>query len=196
LIGAARPSVPVRIDRPSDLAYLTCMAKLSIVTLPDPLLRRVSEPVEQVDDTLRKLIDDMLDTMYAAPGVGLAAIQVGVPKRLIVLDVAGEGEERKPISMVNPVILTLGAEKRVYEEGCLSIPDVRVEIERPATVRVRYVDRDGKTQELDANGLLATVIQHEMDHLDGKLIIDFLSRLKRDIVVRKFRKQARAEPAL
>jgi peptide deformylase len=172
------------------------MAKLSIVTLPDPLLRRVSEPVEQVDDTLRKLMDDMLDTMYAAPGVGLAAIQVGVPTRLIVLDVAGEGEERKPISMVNPVILTLGAEKRVYEEGCLSIPDVRIEIERPATVRVRYVDRDGKTQELDANGLLATVIQHEMDHLDGKLIIDFLSRLKRDIVVRKFRKQARAEPAL
>jgi len=172
------------------------MAKISIITLPDPLLRQVSQPVEQVDDPLRKLMDDMLDTMYAAPGVGLAAIQVGVPKRLIVLDVAGEGEERKPICMVNPVILTLGAEKRIYEEGCLSIPDVRVEIERPATVRVRYVDRDGKSQELDADGLLATVIQHEMDHLDGKLIIDFLSRLKRDIVVRKFRKQARAEPAL
>jgi peptide deformylase len=172
------------------------MAKLSIIKLPDPLLRQVSVAVEQVDEPLRKLMDDMLETMYAAPGVGLAAVQIGVPKRLLVVDVAGEGEERKPICMVNPEILTLGPEKRVYEEGCLSIPDVRIEIERPATVRVRYVDRDGKSQELDADGLLATVIQHEIDHLDGKLIIDFLSRLKRDIIVRKFRKQAKAEPAL
>jgi peptide deformylase len=172
------------------------MSKLSIIQFPDPLLRQVSVPVEQVDDSLRKLMDDMLETMYAAPGVGLAAIQVGVPKRLLVLDVAGEGEERKPLCMVNPVILALGPEMRVYEEGCLSIPDVRVEIERPTTVRVRYVDREGTTHEHDADGLLATVIQHEIDHLNGKLIIDYLSRLKRDIVVRKFRKQAKAQPAL
>jgi peptide deformylase len=172
------------------------MAKLSIIKFPDPLLRQVSAPVEQVDDSLRKLMDDMLETMYAAPGVGLAAIQVGVPKRLLVLDVAGEGEERTPLCMVNPIILALGPEKRVYEEGCLSIPDVRVEIERPTTVRVRYIDREGKAQEHGVDGLLATVIQHEIDHLNGKLIIDFLSRLKRDIVVRKFRKQTKAEPAL
>jgi peptide deformylase len=172
------------------------MARLPIIKLPDPLLRQVSVPVEQVDDSVRKLMDDMLETMYAAPGVGLAAIQVGVPKRLLVLDVGGEGEERKPLCMVNPVVLALGAEKRVYEEGCLSIPDVRVEIERPTTLRVRYLDRTGKTQEHDAEGLMATVIQHEIDHLNGKLIIDYLSPLKRDIVVRKFRKQAKAEPAL
>jgi peptide deformylase len=185
-----------RIDRLSRLAYLTRMAKLSIIQFPDPLLRQASAPVEQVDDRLRTLMDDMLETMYAAPGVGLAAIQVGVPKRVLVVDVAGEGEERKPICMANPVILALGSEKHLYEEGCLSIPDVRVEIERPTTVRIRYLDRDGKTQERDVDGLLATVIQHEIDHLNGKLIIDYLSRLKRDIVMRKFRKQARAQPAL
>lgn len=184
------------IDPHSHLPYLTRMGKLSLIKFPAPLLRQLSAPVAQVDDTLRKLMDDMLESMYAAPGVGLAAIQVGVPKRLLVLDVAEDGEERKPLCMVNPVILNRGPENRVYEEGCLSIPDVRVEIERPGTVRVRYVDREGRSQELDANGLLATVIQHEIDHLDGKLIIDFLSRLKRDIVVRKFRKQAKAEPAL
>lgn len=133
----------------------------------------------------------MLETMYAAPGVGLAAIQVGVPKRLIVLDTAGDNEPKKPLVVINPEIVRLGPELRTYEEGCLSIPDVRVEIERPSTVIIRYVDREGRQQQLDADGLLATAIQHEVDHLDGKLIVDFLTRLKRDIVIRKLKKISR-----
>jgi peptide deformylase len=182
------------IDRPSGLAYFTAMAILPIITLPDPILRQKSAPVDTIDDGLRKLIDDMLETMYDAPGVGLAAIQVGVPKRVVVLDVADEETEgRRPIGMINPEIVELGPEMRLHEEGCLSIPDVRVEIERPSTLTVRYLDRDGKPQQLSAEGLLATAIQHEIDHLDGKLIIDFLSKLKRDMIVRKFKKQAKAE---
>ncbi len=167
------------------------MAKRPIIKLPDPVLRTQSSAVEQVDDDMRRLIDDMLETMYEAPGIGLAAIQVAVPKRLLVLDVTDKDEERNPIAMINPEILRLGDESRIYEEGCLSIPDVLVDIERPSTVTVRYIDREGKQQELNADGLLATAIQHEMDHLDGKLIIDFLSRLKRDMVVRRFKKQVR-----
>jgi peptide deformylase len=167
------------------------MAKRPIIKLPDPILRTQSSAVEQVDDDTRRLIDDMLETMYEAPGIGLAAIQVAVPKRLLVLDVTDKDEERNPIAMINPEILRLGDESRVYEEGCLSIPDVLVDIERPSTVTVRYIDREGKQQELNADGLLATAIQHEIDHLDGKLIIDFLSRLKRDMVVRRFKKQVR-----
>jgi peptide deformylase len=167
------------------------MAKRPIIKLPDPILRTQSSAVEQVDDDMRRLIDDMLETMYEAPGIGLAAIQVAVPKRLLVLDVTDKDEERNPIAMINPEILRLGDESRVYEEGCLSIPDVLVDIERPSTVTVRYIDREGKQQELNADGLLATAIQHEIDHLDGKLIIDFLSRLKRDMVVRRFKKQVR-----
>lgn len=170
---------------------LSVMAKLPIITLPDAVLRQISKPVQQVDASILKLADDMLETMYAAPGVGLAAIQVGVPQRLLVLDVAGEDEPRAPLTLINPEIVKLGQELRPYEEGCLSIPDVKVEIERPATVVVRFVGRDGRMQELAADGLLATAIQHEIDHLDGKLIIDFLSRLKRDIVVRKLKKIAR-----
>jgi peptide deformylase len=167
------------------------MAKRPIIKLPDPILRTQSSAVEQVDDDMRRLIDDMLETMYEAPGIGLAAIQVAVPKRLLVLDVTDKDEERNPIAMINPEILRLGDESRVYEEGCLSIPDVLVDIERPSTVTVRYIDREGKQQELNADGLLATAIQHEIDHLDGKLIIDFLSRLKRDMLVRRFKKQVR-----
>ncbi len=169
------------------------MAKLAIITLPDPILRKASAPVEHIDEELRKLGDDMLETMYAAPGVGLAAVQVGVPRRLFVLDTAKGEEPPSPLVLINPEIVALGAEMRVHEEGCLSIPDVRVEIERPALVTVKFLDRDGKPQELSAEGLLATAIQHEIDHLNGKLIIDFLSRLKRDIIVRKFKKQAKAE---
>jgi peptide deformylase len=168
------------------------MAKRPIIILPDPVLRQVSQPVERVDADLNRLIDDMFETMYDAPGIGLAAVQVNVPRRLLVLDVADEGEQRRPLAMINPEIVALGGETRVYEEGCLSIPDVRIEIERPTTLTVRYVDREGKQQTLDAEGLLATAVQHEMDHLDGKLIIDFLSRLKRDMVVRRFKKQSRA----
>ena len=175
------------------------MSKLPIITLPDPLLRAHSAPVERVDDELRRLIDDMFETMYDAPGIGLAAVQVGVPRRLIVLDVVGrdreEGEEPapppQPIVLINPEILELGDELRPYEEGCLSIPDVRVEIERPSSLKLSFLDREGKAQLIAADGLLATAIQHEVDHLDGKLIIDFLSRLKRDMIVRRFRKQAR-----
>jgi peptide deformylase len=164
-----------------------------IITLPDPLLRKASAPVERVDDDVRKLADDMLETMYDAPGVGLAAVQVGVPIRLIVLDTAKDEEPPRPLVLINPEILTLGSELRAHEEGCLSIPDVRVDIERPGSLTVRYIDRNGVQQELAADGLLATAIQHEVDHLNGRLIIDFLSRLKRDIIVRKFRKIAKSE---
>jgi peptide deformylase len=169
------------------------MAVRPIITLPDPLLRKKSAAVERIDAELKALADDMLETMYAAPGVGLAAVQVGVPRRLIVLDAAKEEDEekRRPLVMINPEILQIGSELRLHEEGCLSIPDVRIEIERPASVRVRYLDREGKPQELEAEGLLATAIQHEIDHLNGRLIIDFLSRLKREIIVRKFRKGVR-----
>ena len=167
------------------------MSVLEIITVPDPILRKISEPVERVDIAVLKLMDDMLETMYAAPGVGLAAIQVGQPRRIVVIDTADDGEDKKPLCLINPEIIKLGSTTRLYEEGCLSIPDVRVEIERPETVTVRYIDRAGKQQELAAEGLLATALQHELDHLDGHLIIDFLSRLKRDMIIRKFKKQGR-----
>ena len=169
------------------------MTVLPIITLPDPLLRKSSAPIERIDADVRKLAADMLETMYAAPGVGLAAVQVGVPRRLIVLDTAKDEEPPQPLVLINPEIVSLGSELRLHEEGCLSIPDVRVEIERPGTLVVRYLDRDGKQRELTAEGLQATAIQHEIDHLNGKLIIDFLSRLKRDMIVRRFKKQAKAE---
>ena len=167
------------------------MSKLEIIKIPDPILRETSAPVETVDENMRRLMDDMLETMYEAPGVGLAAIQVGIPKRVIVLDVSGDEDEPQPLFMANPKIVRLGESMRMHEEGCLSIPSVHVEIERPADVTVQYVDRNGAEQELVADGLLATAVQHEIDHLDGKLIIDFLSRLKRDIIIRKFKKQQR-----
>lgn len=169
------------------------MAKLDIITLPDPLLRTTSTPIERVDDEVRRLAEDMLETMYGAPGVGLAAVQIGIPRQLIVLDTAKDDDPPRPLVMINPEIRQLGDELRLYEEGCLSIPEVRVEIERPAEIVVGYLDREGKPQELKASGLLATAIQHEVDHLQGKLIIDFLSRLKRDIIVRRFKKQAKGE---
>ena len=167
------------------------MAILPIITIPDPILRQVSTPVEKVDAALLRLADDMLATMYDAPGIGLAAIQVAVPKRLLVLDVADDDEGAQPLVMFNPELVATGSALRLHEEGCLSIPDVLVEIERPSTCTVQYVDRSGKMQTLEATGLLATAIQHELDHLNGRLIIDFLSRLKRDMVVRKFKKIAR-----
>jgi peptide deformylase len=179
------------IDHRNGLPYVSVMAVLPIITLPDPVLRKISDPVERVDDAVVKLMDDMLETMYAAPGVGLAAVQVGVPKRIVVIDAAEDGAPPQPIAMANPELVALGSKTRLHEEGCLSIPDVRVDIERPDTVTVRYLDRAGKEQELEAGGLLATAIQHELDHLDGQLIIDFLSRLKRDIIIRKFKKQSR-----
>jgi peptide deformylase len=168
------------------------MSILPIITVPDPLLRQVSTQFERIDADALKLADDMLETMYDAPGIGLAAVQVAVPKRLIVIDAAEDDEPRQPMVMFNPEILSLGSEMRLHEEGCLSIPDVRVEIERPSQLRVRYVDRQGELREMEAEGLLATAIQHEVDHLNGKLILDFLSRLKRDMVIKKLKKMVRA----
>jgi peptide deformylase len=169
------------------------MERLDIIKLPDPVLRKKSAAVEQVDDDLRALLDAMLETMYEAPGIGLAGIQVGVPKRIITIDVTRDEGPRQPLFLINPEILTLSDDRSTYEEGCLSIPDYFAEIERPASVCVRYVDYDGKQQELEADELLATVIQHEIDHLDGVLFVDYLSKLKRDLVIRKFTKAAKQD---
>ncbi|TIX37173.1 MAG: peptide deformylase [Mesorhizobium sp.] len=162
-----------------------------LIILPDPVLRQVSRPVERVDGDLRKLAGDMLDTMYDAPGIGLAAIQVGEPLRMLVIDLTKEDETPAPHVFINPEILESSDQHSVYEEGCLSIPDYYAEVERPAAVRVKYLDRDGKLQEIEAEGLMATCLQHEIDHLNGVLFIDHISKLKRDMVVKKFKKLAR-----
>ncbi|MER9232743.1 peptide deformylase [Mesorhizobium sp. M0622] len=162
-----------------------------LIILPDPVLRQVSKPVERVDGDLRKLAGDMLDTMYDAPGIGLAAIQVGEPLRVLVIDLAKEDETPAPHVFINPEILESSDQRSVYEEGCLSIPDYYAEVERPAAVRVKYLDRDGKLQEIEAEGLMATCLQHEIDHLNGVLFIDYISKLKRDMVVKKFKKLAK-----
>ncbi len=167
------------------------MAKLEIITVPDPRLREVCKPVERVDDEVRTLMDDMLETMYAAPGIGLAAIQVAVAKRVIVIDVAREDEEPQPLQLANPEVIWTSEEHKVYQEGCLSVPDYYDDVERPSSVRVRYLDYNNETQEIEADGLLAVCLQHEIDHLDGALFIDYLSKLKRDRVVKKFQKQFR-----
>jgi peptide deformylase len=167
------------------------MALLPIISLPDPRLRLVSEPVVEIDAAVRKLMDDMLETMYDAPGIGLAAIQVAVPRRVLVIDIAKPEDGPKPICIANPEIVWASDVLSIYEEGCLSIPEYYEEVERPDRVRVRYLDREGKTQEIEADGLLATALQHEIDHLNGVLFIDHISRLKRERVVRKFSKVAR-----
>jgi peptide deformylase len=167
------------------------MAIRPIITLPDPKLRLMSEEVARVDNTTRALLDDMIETMYDAPGIGLAAIQLGLPHRLVVLDVAKQDEAKSPLFLVNPEIVWFSEERTVYEEGCLSIPDYYEEVERPGSVRVRFLDRDGQSCELVADGLLATAVQHEIDHLNGVLFVDHISRLKRDRVLRKFVKAAR-----
>jgi peptide deformylase len=169
------------------------MAIRRILTIPDSILRKQAKPVERIDDELRKLADDMLLTMYEAPGIGLAAPQIGISRRLIVMDPAKEDQPKAPIVMVNPEILDRSAELRVHEEGCLSIPDFTAEIERPAKTRVSYIDPEGRQQETELEGIWSTLVQHEIDHLNGVLFIDYLSRLKRDMVVRKFTKQKRAE---
>ncbi|MCV3736488.1 peptide deformylase [Rhizobium sp. TRM96647] len=166
-----------------------------LIILPDPILREVSSPLEAINDETRRLADDMLETMYDAPGIGLAAIQVGVPRRMLVLDVSKDGEEKTPLVFINPEIVASSDARSVYEEGCLSIPDYYAEVERPATISVRYLDRDGKEQTIDADGLLATCLQHEIDHLDGVLFIDHISKLKRDMVIRKFTKAAKTRGA-
>ena len=164
------------------------MALRTILTVPDPLLKQASKPVEIVDDELRALMDDMLETMYAAPGIGLAAIQIGVPKRIIVMDLAREDEPKQPRYFVNPEITWASDELFVYQEGCLSVPEIYDDVERPARVRLTYLDYDGKRVEEEAEGLFAVCIQHEMDHLEGVLFIDYLSRLKRDRAVAKVKK--------
>jgi len=167
------------------------MALRHIITLPDPKLRLVSAPLPRVDDGLRKLMDDMVETMHEAPGIGLAAIQIAEPLRLVVIDLAKKDEPPQPLYFVNPEIVWSSDERSVYEEGCLSIPDYYEEVERPASVRARFLDREGKQQEILAEGLLATALQHEIDHLDGVLFIDYISKLKRDRVIKKFAKMAK-----
>ena len=167
------------------------MAVRPIITLPDSKLRLMSEPLPDVDDNVRALLDDMLETMYDAPGIGLAAIQLGIPKRLVVLDVSKQEDVREPLFLVNPEIVWSSDERSAYDEGCLSIPDYYEEVERPARVRVRFLDRDGQPREIEADGLLATAVQHEIDHLNGVLFVDHISKLKRDRVLRKFAKAAR-----
>ena len=162
-----------------------------LIILPDPILRQVSKPIEAIDSEVTKLADDMLETMYDAPGIGLAAIQIGVARRMLVLDVSKEGEDKKPLVFINPEVVSASDTRSVYEEGCLSIPDYYAEVERPAVITVKHLDRDGKEQLTEADGLLATCLQHEIDHLNGVLFVDYLSKLKRDRVIKKFAKAAR-----
>ena len=165
------------------------MALKKILTEPNKILRQQSLPVEKVDGELQKLIDDMLETMYAAPGIGLAAIQVGVPKRIIVLDIASKDEPKNPMCFINPEIIERSKNNSTYEEGCLSVPGQFAEIDRPEKCHIRYLDYNGEKKEMKAQGMLATCIQHEMDHLEGILFIDYLSKLKKEIIVKKLSKQ-------
>jgi peptide deformylase len=166
-----------------------------ILTAPDPRLKAVSEPIAKVDDEIRKLADDLLDSMYAADGIGLAAVQVGVPKRMLVMDIAQANGGREPMVFINPKILWASEEMAKAEEGCLSVPEIWDDVERPAKIRAEYQDRDGKVQTLEADGLLACCLQHEMDHLDGVLFLDHLSKLKRSIALRKLTKAKRLKDA-
>jgi peptide deformylase len=167
------------------------MALRDILILPDKRLRLVCEPVKAIDREIKTLVADMFETMYEAPGIGLAAIQIGVPRRVVTMDLAKKEEEKEPRVFINPEILWTSEEKATYEEGCLSIPEFYEDVERPAQVRVKYLDLEGQVQELEASGLLATCLQHEIDHLNGVLFIDHISRLKRERVVKKFAKAAK-----
>jgi peptide deformylase len=171
------------------------MALKTIITAPDPRLKKKSKPVASVDAEVRQLMDDMLETMYAAPGIGLAAPQVGELKRVIVLDIDREDVKTGPLFMANPEVIEASDEDATYEEGCLSLPDHYSDVVRPAKVTVRYLDRDGKKQEMACEGLLSTCVQHEIDHLDGVLFIDHISKLKRDRVIKKFAKAAKRSEA-
>ena len=164
------------------------MATRPILIAPDPRLKAVSTPVEKVDAEIRKLVEDMADSMYAAEGIGLAAVQIGVPKRVIVIDLDQKEGKKNPQAFINPKITWASDEMAVFEEGCLSVPEIWEDVERAAKIKAEYLDRDGKKHELEADGLLATCLQHEMDHLEGVLFIDHLSRLKRDMVLKKLAK--------
>ncbi len=167
------------------------MALREIIILPDKRLRLVSEPVKRIDAGVHKLVQDMFETMYAAPGIGLAGIQIGVAKRVVVMDLSKKEEDHKPLVFINPEITWTSDEKTTYEEGCLSIPEYYEEVERPERVKVKYLDLDGKAHEIEAKGLFATCIQHEVDHTNGVLFIDHISKLKRDRVTKKFIKAAK-----
>ena len=169
------------------------MAARDILILPDKRLRLVSKPVAKIDAATRKLVDEMFETMYDAPGIGLAAIQIGEPRRIVTMDLAKKDEPKEPQVFINPEVIGESGEKNIHEEGCLSIPEYYEEVERPASVKVRYLDLDGKQHEIEAEGLLATCIQHEIDHLNGVLFIDHISKLKRDRVIKKFAKAAKRE---
>lgn len=171
------------------------MAIRPILTAPDPGLKAVSRDVERVDAQLRRLVDDMFESMYEAKGIGLAAIQIGVPKRIIVMDLAQREAERAPQVFINPRILWASEDAAVSEEGCLSVPDIWEDVERPARIRAEYLDADGQRVELEADGLLSTCLQHEMDHLKGVLFLDHLSRLKRSMALRKLAKAKRLQAA-
>jgi peptide deformylase len=167
------------------------MALREILILPDKRLRLVCEPVKTIDREIKTLVADMFETMYEAPGIGLAAIQVGVPRRVVTMDLAKKEDEKEPRVFINPEVLWTSEEKATYEEGCLSIPEFYEDVERPAQVRVKYLDLEGREQQLEASGLLATCLQHEIDHLNGVLFIDHISRLKRERVTKKFSKAAK-----
>jgi peptide deformylase len=167
------------------------MALRDILVIPDKRLRMKSEPVKAVGKEIAALIEDMFETMYAAPGIGLAAIQIGVLKRVVTMDLAKKDDPAEPLVFINPEVVWSSDETSIYEEGCLSIPEYFEEVERPHKVRVKYLDRDGRPQEIEADGLLATCLQHEIDHTNGVLFIDHISKLKRDMVMKKFKKAAK-----
>tara|TARA_Y100001935_G_C17259700_1_gene485672 strand:- start:252 stop:776 length:525 start_codon:yes stop_codon:yes gene_type:complete len=164
------------------------MSIKDIITVPDEILKKTSKPIEKIGVNEKKLVNDLLDTMYNSKGIGLAAVQVGILKRILVIDVSTKEEKKKPLSFINPTIKKISDETSIYEEGCLSIPDTFIEIERPKICEVEYIDLEGKKKNLKCDGLLSTCIQHEINHLDGKLIIDHLSKLKRDIIIKKISK--------
>ena len=169
------------------------MAVLPIIVAPDPRLKKVAAPVQKVDAEVRRLMDDMLETMYKAPGIGLAAPQVGVLKRVIVVDIAREEEEPQPLRMANPELISVSDDDAVYNEGCLSLPEHYADVTRPAAIKVRYLDHENEIRVLEADGLLATCIQHEMDHLDGILFVDHLTALKRNMILRKLLKAKKSQ---
>jgi peptide deformylase len=171
------------------------MAVREIIKIPDKRLRLVSKPVKRIDGVIRALVDDMFDTMYKAPGIGLAAIQIGVPERIVTMDLSKKDEEPERRVFINPEIVWRSEERATREEGCLSIPEYYEEVERPAQVKVKYLDLDGKAHEVEANGLFATCLQHEIDHTNGVLFIDYISKLKRDRLIKKFTKAAKKEEA-
>src|SRR5689334_8018462 len=180
-----------RIDRASPYPYIAAMAVRDILIIPDKRLRLKSEAVKAIDKPLRALVDDMFDTMYAAPGIGLAAIQIGIPRRVVTMDLAKKDEPKQPLVFINPEVVWTSDDKAIYEEGCLSIPEYYEEVERPKSVKVKFLDLDLKPQEIEAEGLLATCLQHEIDHTNGVLFIDYISKLKRDMVLKKFKKAAK-----